>query len=273
MIDGNMANTSQPRRLLAVLAHPDDECFGTGGALALYAAQGVSVSLICATRGEVGEISDPALATPETLGQVREQELRESCRVLGINEPVLLDYRDSGMAGTADNNHPASLNQASPDEVIGKLSQLMGQLKPQVVVTFEPNGGYGHPDHIAIYRHAVAAFQSLDKGLGYPKLYYVAIPRSRIKMMVAHAPPDSPFHQRDPETMGTPDEDITTEIDVSAFLDIKLKSMACHRTQMQPDGPFSRLSPEMTARIMGTEHFIQAFPPFQGERPQRGLFP
>ncbi len=257
--------------MLAVTAHPDDECFGVGGTLAHYAASGADVFLVCATRGEVGEISDPALATPATLGQVREQELRSSCRVLGIHEPILLDYRDSGMAGTPENQHPASLNMASPDAVVARLTDLIRQMKPDVVLTFDSNGGYGHPDHIAVHRHTGAAIAA-NQGKASPRLYYFAIPRSLFRAMVAHTPPDSPFHQRDPETMGAPDEAITTQINVSAYVDTKLQAMACHRTQMRPDGPFSQMPKEEISRFFGTEHFIQALPHFHGSQRQHDLF-
>ena len=133
------------RCLLAVLAHPDDETFACGGTLAKYAAQGVRVALVCATRGEVGEISNPSLATPETLGQVREEELRAACRALGVEDLFILGYRDSGMDGTLDNRHPQALCQADLHEVAGRTVAIIRQLRPQVVLTFDPNGGLRSP--------------------------------------------------------------------------------------------------------------------------------
>ena len=119
----------RPRNsILGVYAHPDDESFGTGGTLAKYASQGAQITLICATRGEAGEISDPSLATPETLARVREEELRSACRVLGISEPLFLGYRDSGMAGTPDNDHPRALCRADSQEVVGRLVALVRRL-------------------------------------------------------------------------------------------------------------------------------------------------
>src|SRR5262245_28885954 len=144
--------------LLAVFAHPDDEAFGVGGTMTRYSEQGVRTVLVCATRGEVGEISDPALATPETLGEVREQELRCACDALRIKDLIFLDYRDSGMKGTPENDDERSLYRADPLEAIGKLVKIIREVKPQVVITFEPYGGYGHPDHIAISKHTTAAF-------------------------------------------------------------------------------------------------------------------
>ena len=145
--------------LMAVFAHPDDESFGIGGTLARYGADpGVRVVLVCATRGEAGEISNPELASSERLGEVREQELRCACRTLGVEDLFFLDYRDSGMAGTAENEDPRALAQADFDEAVGKIVAHIRREQPDVVVTFDENGGYGHPDHIAIHHLTKAAF-------------------------------------------------------------------------------------------------------------------
>jgi LmbE family N-acetylglucosaminyl deacetylase len=150
---------------MAVFAHPDDESFGIGGTLARYSADpGVQVVLVCATRGEAGEISDPSLGTKDRLAEVREAELRCAVTALGIDELLLLDYRDSGMAGTPENLHPQSLNMADFDEVVGKIVYQIRRLRPDVIITFDPTGGYGHPDHVAIHYHTRAAF------FGNPKM-------------------------------------------------------------------------------------------------------
>ena len=150
--------------------------------------------MVCATRGEVGEISNPSLATPETLGQVREEELRAACRALGVEDLFILGYRDSGMDGTLDNRHPQALCQADLHEVTGRTVAIIRQLRPQVVLTFDPNGGYGHPDHIFVHRAAREAFaaagddsryrEQLARSLGVfspQRLYYTGIPRSALK--------------------------------------------------------------------------------------------
>ena len=151
------------KRLLGVFAHPDDEGV-IGGALLHYSMFGVETGLICATRGEVGEIADPALATPENLGQVREGEMQAAAEVLGIHSLWFLDYRDSGMAGTPENEDPRSLAQASALDVVSKLVAIIRQFRPQVMVTFDETGGYGHPDHIAIYKHTTSAFHAAVRG-------------------------------------------------------------------------------------------------------------
>ena len=136
--------------VLAAFAHPDDEGFGCGGILAMLAARGARATLVCATNGDVGEISDPALATPETLAQVRQEELRRAMAVTGVEDLRFLGYRDSGMPGTADNNHPNSLNQAEPSRVVGQLVFIIREMRPEVVITQDPTGVYGHPDHLAV---------------------------------------------------------------------------------------------------------------------------
>src|SRR5215831_11641504 len=136
------------RTLLAVHAHPDDECISTGGILARYAAEGVRTVLVTCTDGAVGEISDPSLATPENLAEVRSQELDESVRVLNISRLVKLGYRDSGMAGTSENDDPRSFQQSSFGEAVERVVRVLREERPRVVVTYNENGGYGHPDHI-----------------------------------------------------------------------------------------------------------------------------
>ena len=200
--------TSGEQRLLAVFAHPDDE-MGVGGTLAMCAARGVKVHLATATRGEVGMISDPSLATPETLGHVREQELRESCRIQGIEEPILLGYRDSGMEGTPDNDHPDSFNRADPGQAVGKLVDLIRELRPQVVVTFDSTGFYGHPDHVKIHHLTTDAFHKLTGGRdNAARLYYAIVPRRAFRRMAeqmqatgAAMPSDFP----PTDQLGTPD--------------------------------------------------------------------
>jgi LmbE family N-acetylglucosaminyl deacetylase len=158
------------RSLMAVFAHPDDESFGSGGTLARYGADpDVRVVLVCATRGEAGEISDPALSSKEKLGEVREAELRCACQVLGIEALHLLGYRDSGMAGTPENQHPRALTRADFHEAVGKIVAHIRGEKPDVVVTFDETGGYGHPDHIAIHHFTKAAYAAAADPARYPE--------------------------------------------------------------------------------------------------------
>ncbi|MDQ2906467.1 MAG: PIG-L family deacetylase [Ktedonobacteraceae bacterium] len=243
------------RRLLGLYAHPDDE--GTmSGAFLRYGAEGVETGLVCATRGEVGEISDPALATPENLGQVREGEMRAAAEVLKLNHLWFLDYRDSGMAGTADNTDPRAFVQVNPAEVVGKLVAIIRQFQPQVMVTFDETGGYGHPDHIAIHRYTTSAFHAAADDAQYPelgpvwavsKLYYSAFPRSAIRAIGAwmqtqdQAPDSSILRGADPEKMGLADEQINVWLNVEELRATKDRSWSKHRTQMDPNNFMAKI--------------------------------
>ena len=156
-------------RLLACFAHPDDEAFPVGGVLALNASRGVSVRLVTATLGEEGEIRQVGSATRETIGQVRREELARSARTLGLDEPVVLNYRDSGMVGTPPNQHPDAFVNADAQIVVEQLVRQIRSFRPQVVLTFEPGGLYGHPDHIAICRHTTEAFHQANDSSVFPQ--------------------------------------------------------------------------------------------------------
>jgi len=257
------------RCLLGVFAHPDDE-IGMAGAFRRYHDEGVMTALVCATRGEVGEISDPALATPETLGQVREQELRAACRIMGVEELSFLDYVDGQLA------------DADTLEAVGRIVRHIRRLRPQVVVTFGPNGGYGHRDHIAIHHYTKAAFQQAGDPQAYSeqladglrpyaplKLYYTAYPRNLMRRMLEQAmsaqPDFNPFGNVATiplEEMGTADEEITTELPLDdALYAVRTQASEAHRTQQNPNGPFARLAPEAVRAVWGSQQFVRAVPP------------
>jgi len=177
--------------LLAIYAHPDDEQ-GVSGSFAKYARQGVNTTLICATRGEVGEIAPGVEATPETLGHVREGEMRCAAAKIGLRHLVMFDYRDSGMVGTVENSDERSLHQANLIEVAEKVTRVVRTQKPQVLLTFDAWGGYGHPDHIQMHKAALLAFWLAGDARAFPeqlaqglepwspsKLYFNVWPRSR----------------------------------------------------------------------------------------------
>ena len=272
-------------RLLAAFGHPDDEGFGSGGTLAMLAARGARVTLVCATNGDVGEISDPALATPETLAQVRQQELLNAMAVTGVTDVRFLNYRDSGMAGTEENQHPNALHQADADVVTGRLVEVIKETRPHIVITHDPYGGYGHPDHRAMCRHTTEAFrltrgataaegreQSGEAGRPPALLYYVCFPRSsfqRMWRMMEERDITPPFASREIDSLGTPDEEVTTLLDVRPYVDTKIASLNCHRTQIDPNGPFSQLPQEMTREIMGTEYYALVMP--EGLAPEDDL--
>ncbi len=254
------------KRLLGIFAHPDDEGM-MGGASLQYSTSGVETGLVCATRGEVGEIADPALATPENLGEVREGELRAAAEVLGVRNLWFLGYRDSGMAGTAENQDPRAFAQASAAEVVGKLVGIIRQFRPQVMVTFDETGGYGHPDHIAIYRHTTSAFYAAADAVQYPehgpahmvsKLYYSSFPRSVIRQMgewMKSQNYEGSFRNLDPEKLGMPDEQISVWLNTERWLETKGRSWSMHRTQMDPNNAMARLPEEFQRRWRSYEYF------------------
>src|SRR5947209_12811889 len=229
------------KRLLGAFAHPDDEGI-VSGALLQYNTSGVETGLVCATRGEVGEIADPALATPENLGQVREGEMRAAAEVLGVHNLWFLGYRDSGMAGTPENADPRAFAQAGAAEVVGKLVAIIRQFRPQVMVTFDETGGYGHPDHIAIYRHTTSAFYAAADAAQYPelgpahmvsKLYYTSFPRSAIRAMgewLRTQNYQGSFGNLDTDKLGLPDDQIDIRYNVEQWRASKDRSWAMHRT-------------------------------------------
>jgi LmbE family N-acetylglucosaminyl deacetylase len=273
------------RSMLVIFAHPDDEAFGTGGTLAKYASVGVRTSLVCATKGEVGEISDPDLATPDTLPSVREQELLCSAETLGIEEVIFLGYRDSGMIGTPDNEHPDAFTQANEEEVIDKLVGIIRRVKPQIVLTFEPNGGYGHPDHIAIHHHTVSAFHKaaqedygveLGEAWHTDRLIYTAIPKSFFvdmrSRLLALGEDTSDLDRFDEAGNVWPDDQVDVEVDVSDVVDRKWSALQCHQTQFGPDNLFRRLPDEDAKALMSREYFAIAWPAISREEPGSDLF-
>ncbi len=248
--------------LMGVFAHPDDESFGNGGTLARYSQEGVYTALVTATRGEAGEISDPALATPDTLGQVREQELRLACSILGVSYLRFLDYIDGTLQGVES------------QEAVGKIVRAIREVRPQVIFTFGPEGVYGHPDHIAISGWATTAFRSAGDASSFPehlqeglapwsplKLYYVAPPRERFQRMgemAARLVPHTTWADRDWSSFGVPESRITTRVDVRAFDDAKLSAIAAHQTQIQPNHPYAMLPRDALQEFFNEECYVLA---------------
>ena len=261
-------------RLLGAYGHPDDEQ-GVSGLMHKYASEGVDVTLVCATRGEAGEIAPGVQATPENLGAVREEELRCAAEKIGVNNLYFLDYRDSGMLGTPENNHPHAFWQANLFEVAEKLVRIIRRHKPHVILTFDPNGGYGHPDHIKIHQASlIAYFVSGDPRI-YPdqiakeglepwtvsKLYWGAFPRSRFEKyaeLAKQAGIDLGVPMQEFLKRAQPDEIITTRIDVSPYVDLKLSALYCHASQMNPNSIFSKIPIEIRREGMKVETLVRA---------------
>jgi LmbE family N-acetylglucosaminyl deacetylase len=273
--------------ILSVLAHPDDESFGMGGTLALYARQGVSVHLVCATRGEAGEVEPDYLQGFESIAELRESELRCAAGILGLKSVHFLGYRDSGMQGTPANQHPDALVNAPMGEVTDKITHLIREIKPQVVLTFDPIGGYRHPDHIAIHKATVQAFELAGdpsfSSDGFPayqpqKLYYHTIPRGWLKLLVKIMP----LYGKDPSKWGRngdinlaelakDDYPIHAIINYKSVTDFKEKASACHASQ--GGGGISLGIIGWLLRLRGHhDKFMRAYPPPNGKQVEKDLF-
>ena len=268
-----------PRRLLLVHAHPDDETIGTGATMAKYAADGALVTLVTCTLGEEGEVLVPELEhlaadRDDGLGVHRIEELAAAMEALGVTDHRFLGgpgrWRDSGMMGTPTNDRPDCFWRADVDEAVGDLVAVIREVRPQVVVSYDDNGGYGHPDHIQAHRITVAAVEAAADPARYPgagepwqvaKRYETAIPRSVLLMayeaLVAMGE-EAPFGAASPDemTMGTPDELVTTRIDAADFIDAKVAAMRAHRTQIAVDGPFFALSNNIGQGAFAIEHYV-----------------
>lgn len=239
------------RRLAAVFAHPDDDTYGVGGTVALHADEGIEVTAVLATSGDAGRIFDPSLATRRNLGKVREGEDRAAWAELAV-KPTLqfLRYPDGG------------LSTVPRDELVGRIAELLAAARPDVVVTFGPEGVTGHEDHIAIGEAATAAFHRArdeSSGGGLARLLYVAIPQSRLDRSNAllrergmePLDPTQPFVPR-----GVPDEVIAVMVDCSSVYQRKLEALRQHRTQGElEDVPF-----ELWPEVLGWEAFVMAWP-------------
>lgn len=257
--------------LMGIFAHPDDESFGMAGTMARATAAGHPVAIVCATRGEEGQIADPALATPANLGQVRERELRNACAAVGVDDVAFLNYIDGHLA------------EADPAEAIGRIVFHLRRFRPAVVATFDPKGGYGHVDHMAIHRLTLAAIAAAADPAQYPgvwgaphrvsKIYYTAIPREFLMEMVREARsrgqdfvPGGDEATIPVEEMGTPLAEITTRITMNDMeFEAKTRSMRAHATQMPADSPFVNADPAEMRQRMGSET-LQLQPPPLSDR-------
>ena len=271
--------TNQPR-LLGLYAHPDDEVLGIGGTLAQYSANGVYIEWVVTTRGEAGEIADPALATPETLGMVREREMLCSAQTLGMTDVIFLGYRDSGMDGTEDNQRPDAYINADDEEVVAKLVEIIRRVRPHVALTFEPFGGYGHPDHIAIHKHThlalpAAADATYRPDLGAPwqiqRLFYPFLRRASFmalkeRFLAEGLPVDFFDGLEKRRAEAWPDDNFQVAVNVNGTTAVKWAAFNCHRTQFGEDSLFRRLPASVMAAVFSTEYFALAYP-----QPKDGL--
>lgn len=257
--------------LLAVYAHPDDEVF-TGGVLAHYAGLGVRVTLVCVTNGDAGKVTDPELkvASAEDLARVREDELRASAALLGVREVVMLGYGDSGREErTRGPGDARALANADLLEVEGRVREVIGRVRPQVIVTFDPHGAYGHADHLATHRAASAAFFSTGHLDGSPKRLFFGVLTNETAKQLGEE------RGLDPLLYGVSDDTVAVTLDVSAQVDKKNAALKLHRSQMGPTSRMAQMTAE--ARAQMADFFTKeafALGGFRGplELPLKGLF-
>ncbi|GER87153.1 hypothetical protein KDW_13150 [Dictyobacter vulcani] len=254
------------KRLLGVFAHPDDEGL-ISGALLKYQGLGIETGLVYATKGEVGETSNSVLAAPNNLGEIREDEMRDAAEVLNVQHLWFLGYRDSGMPDTPANQHPEALLNASAAEVIGKLVNIIREFRPQVIITFDESGGYGHPDHISIYKYTIGAFHAAADNALYPemgpafsaaKLYYTSYSRRQVMMMsewIQDQAFDNVFKNLDLEHTGFDDDQISVLLDVEDWQVEKKRSWDMHRSEVDTVLPIIRLPRELQRKWRSTEYF------------------
>jgi LmbE family N-acetylglucosaminyl deacetylase len=260
--------------LMLVHAHPDDEAISTGGVMMKARAGGHRVVLVTATRGEVGEIynMDEAATRPH-LGEVRAKELEAAARILGVNRGELLDYRDSGMVGTADNENPKSFHQAPLHEAASKVAAILREEKPDVVITYPEDGIYGHPDHVKAHHVTNAALDMLEQeGWRPQKLYYMAIPRSLMEAFMEQIPEAERGDDIGSRIAGTPDELVTTKVDVQDFVDRKREAFSAHVSQNDPNSWFTTMADQIYRLVFGTEYYALARGKPGSELPEPDVF-
>lgn len=261
------------KRIVLVHAHPDDESIASGATMAYYAARGVHVTLVTCTLGEEGEIHVPELAglaaaEGDQLGGYRLTELAAACSALGVVDHRFLGgagrYRDSGMMGLPTNNHPRAFWQADVDSAAAHLVEVFREIRPQVLITYDENGFYGHPDHIQANRVAMRAAELAgEEGLAPQKVYWTATPRSLIESGFERftQSEDNPFAgvQR-PEDIpfGTPDDLIAARVDARDFADHKLAALGAHATQIPPGSWLYVLAGSFGRDFLGVEYYTLA---------------
>ena len=275
--------------LLVVRPHPDDESSATGGLLAYYHARGVRTGVVICTGGEEGEIHDPTLdpvADWPRLRAIREQELRNACTLLGVAELRMLGYRDSGMPGTPANQHLDAFVQADPSEAAGRLVRIIRELRPRVIVTEPPGGGYAHPDHIMCHQVSLAAFHAVGDARAYPeagpawpvaKLYAIAqIDDGQWETLwpaFQAAGFDVGGRQRSRQrARGPGPETATVALDVRPYSETQRQALLAHRTQIPPDSLWRRLPAALYRRAFATAYLLRLHPPAAPGEYEQDLF-
>ena len=263
------------KKLLVIFAHPDDESFGPCAAtLAKYAREGAAVHYLCATRGEAGTVASHFLDDHATIADLRTAELQRAARILGLADVHFLPYRDSGMTGAPDNNHPDSLYQTPLDEIAQAITYFIQRIRPDVIITHDAYGWYGHPDHIKCYQAVRRAYENLygvDSGRGMPgnmpHLYVSTFPKWLLRLTARLMP----LTGRDPHRCGqNQDIDLTqiaswqvpahAKINVRRYLDVKTSAAACHASQLSLTETQNPVMRYLVKRVEQVEYFQRLFP-------------
>ncbi|HEY3341550.1 MAG TPA: PIG-L family deacetylase [Anaerolineae bacterium] len=288
------------KTLVAIFAHPDDESFGIGGTLAKYSHEAVNTYYVCATRGESGTVDAEALHDHNSIAELRTTELECASKELGLQRVEYLNYRDSGMLGSEDNRHANSLFAVAMDDVAQRIIQQIQTLKPDVIITHDQFGGYGHPDHIKLHQATLRAYELMygvklttnDHGLtviteeasnpatDVPRLYVTSLSRRFLKLAVRLLP----LFGQDPHKFGrNKDIDlvqisswfmpITAIINIRPYLPDKERASACHHSQRPPAQQGNFITALAFRRSQQTETFARLYPPIKrGERTETNLF-
>ena len=267
------------RRVLFVHAHPDDETINNGATMARYVAEGAQVTLLTCTLGEEGEILVPELAqlaadSADQLGGYRISELAAAMDALGVTDRRFLGgaghHRDSGMIGTPANGKPRAFWRADLAEAVAQAVAVVREVRPQVLVTYDEVGGYGHPDHVQAHRVAMGAVDAaadpayrpeLGEAWTVAKVYWNAMPRSVVQRGIdaltalGEEAPFAPLGGLDEVPFAVADDLVTTGVDGRGHLAAKEAALRAHRTQVTVDGPFFALSNDLGQEVLGTEHY------------------
>ncbi|MBZ6282115.1 PIG-L family deacetylase [Streptomyces olivaceus] len=272
--------TDRPLTLMAVHAHPDDEATSTGGVLARYAAEGIRTVLVTCTDGGCGDgpggvkPGDPG-HDPAAVTAMRRQELEASCGALKISDLEMLDYADSGMMGWPSNEAPGAFWQTPVADAAARLAELMRHYRPDVVVTYDENGFYGHPDHIQAHRVTMAALELTDLS---PKVYWTTMPHSGVRRFgeimsefQEGAPEPDPAEAAATAELGLPDDEVTTWVDATGFSGQKFDALAAHASQGE-NIFFLKMGREAFGELMGTETFLRVRDTTGAPLPESDLF-
>jgi mycothiol S-conjugate amidase len=282
--------TEAKRCLLAIHAHPDDESSKGAGTMARYADEGARVVLVCATRGEEGEILNPRMEQPgilERMEEIRMAELRTACDILGVAKIYELGYRDSGMPGTDSTKHPDAFCNADPEEAVGRLVALIRAERPQVVLCYDHSRGYEHPDHLRVHEWGTEAFNVAGDPDKFPdagepwqpgKLYYFAtFTKRRFTLLndaAVAAGMEAPYAGwlENWDEMGFSEPEITTQVDVAGYIDLRTKALLAHATQIDPDSFWFAIPDELQKEVYPWEDYTLVSSSVDRHTPEDDLF-